>query len=101
MDIDLKERFVYDNQGRRTDVIISFSAYEKLQRMLRKLSAEDMRDEGKKREVQEKRLRQLSQQIRRQPVWTEEDHPNLRTPEDSRQYVEQIRSEGWKERGKQ
>lgn len=94
MDIDLKERFVYDNRGHRTDVIISFPAYEKLRLMLRELAAEDIQSEEKRWEVQRKRIRQLSQQIRKQPVWSEEDHPDLHTPEDSRRYVERIRSEG-------
>jgi len=98
MDMDLRERFVYDNQGRRTDVIISFSAYEKLRHMLRELAPEDIQDEDRRWEVQRKRIRQLSQQIRKQPVWNEEDHADLHTPEDSRRYVEQIRSEGWDRR---
>ena len=100
MDTDLRERFVYDRQGRRTDVIISFPAYQKLRRMLRQLVAEEssLGGEEESGEVQRKRIRQLSEQIRKQPVWSEEAHPDLRTPEDSRQYVKRIRSEGWERR---
>ena len=99
MDTDIRARFVYDRQGHRTDVIISFSAYQKLRHLLTQFAAEDsISEEAESREGQRKRIRQLSQQVRKRPVWREEDHPDLRTPEDSRRYVERIRSEGWKGR---
>ena len=99
MDTDIRARFVYDRKGRRTDVIISFPDYQKLRHLITQFTAKDsISEEAESREGQRKRIRQLSQQVRKRPIWREEDHPDLRTPEDSRKYVERIRSEGWKGR---
>ena len=94
---DIRAKFVYDRQGRRTDVIINFPAYQKLRHLITQFAAEDsISEDAESREGQRKRIRQLSQQIRKRPVWREENYPGLHTPEDSRKYVERIRSEGWK-----
>ncbi len=79
---------------KRINVTFPVSLLEELRRYVPRRERSKFIVEATEKELKRARLRKVLEDLRREPAWSDEDHPDLMTVEDVNRYVRRLR-ETW------
>lgn len=79
---------------KRINVTFPISLLEDLRRYIPRRERNKFIVEAAEKELKRVRLRKVLEDLRREPAWSDEDHPDLMTIEDVDRYVRRLR-ETW------
>lgn len=79
---------------KRINVTFPVSLLEELRRYVPRRERNRFIVEATEKELKRTRLRKVLEDLRREPAWSDEDHPDLMTVEDVNRYVRRLR-ETW------
>ncbi len=79
---------------KRINVTFPVSLLEELRRYVPRRERSKFIVEATEKELKRTRLQKVLEDLRREPAWSDEDHPDLMTVEDVNRYVRRLR-ETW------
>ena len=79
---------------KRINVTFPVSLLDELRRYVPRRERSKFIVESTEKELRRLRLRKVLEDLRREPAWSDEDHPDLMTVEDVNRYVRRLR-ETW------
>ena len=79
---------------KRINVTFPISLLEELRRYVPRRERSKFIIEATEKELKRTRLQKVLEDLRREPAWSDEDHPDLMTVEDVNRYVRRLR-ETW------
>jgi hypothetical protein len=79
---------------KRINVTFPVSLLEELRRYVPRRERNKFIVEATEKELKRIRLRKVLEDLRREPAWSDEDHPDLMTVEDVNRYIRRLR-ETW------